>query len=253
MHPGDLFAALLLLLLVASCYYAQAQDGLDLPIEPPVFRGQGTSHDQGTRPPPPPEDGDDPRDTPPPTFYGEDLDCEGEALVYVLDLSCSMSIMEPDPYEVAGVVQHGTRRARALAELAASLDSLAESFRFTVVRYGTGFVAFSAQLVPATRENKAAAVQWTSEAQCLGMTTTGPAVVFALALEGHEHVVLLTDGAPNWDGASVREPAWHRQVIRDSNSRSVTIDVFGLRPLPVCRAFAQGVARDSGGLYFEID
>lgn len=248
--------ALLGLTLVTLLSPAVAQEGhgLDIPVEPPIFR---PDPERKEGPPPvslvPPEEGSDPRDTPPPTFYGEEIDAESDALVYVLDFSCSMSLMEPNPYQVDGVVYHGTRRQRLLAEVASSLDSLAESFRFTIVRYGTAFVAWRPSLQQATPENKLAAVTWLMGTRCLGLTITGPATVYGLSIPGHEHIILFTDGEPNWDGASKRPPEWHRVLIRNRNETGATIDVFGLRPMPVARRFCRGVASDSGGTYVEID
>ena len=226
---------------------AHGQDGLDLPIPPPVL-GQATQE----APPSPEEDGDDPRDAPPPTLYGEDIDTETDALVYVVDFSCSMSLMEPNPFSAGGSVQQGTRRERAVAELTASIGSLAPNFSFTIVRYGTAFVAWRPRLERATPENKADAISWCAQTQCLGETITGPATVYGLALGGSAHVVLLTDGQPNWDGSGVAPPSWHRALIRDRNVAGAVIDVFGLHPPFEAAAFCQGVASDSGGNYYEV-
>ena len=241
-------------LLLFAATTVSAQEGLDLPIPAPVF---GRSVPSTDTPPEVPtsgdEGGDDPRDTPPPSFYGEDIDPESDALVYVLDFSCSMSLMEPAPFrQPNGSVTTGTRRERLLAEVEISLSKLSESFKFSIVVYGTSFTAFKTELVPANAENKVAAMQWLSEKRCLGMTITGPATVYGFSLQGHEHILLLTDGRPNWDGASVREPPWHRALIRNRNERGVTVDVFGLGLEAAARTFCRGVASDSGGQFFEI-
>ena len=241
---------LLIWLLCAAA--AHGQEGLDLPFEPPKLQLAKSQSD-----PVPVEtiedEGDDPRDTPPPTLFGEELDPEGGAIVYVIDLSCSMSLPEPNPFEVNGVVMSGTRFDRAMAELESSINSLAASMRFSVIRYGTRFVAWKTQVQPASPENKLSAISWARASGCLGMTSTGPAVVSSFSIPDHSHVVLLTDGKPNWDGASVRGPPWHRDLIRNHNERGTTVDVFGFRVRGEARTFCRGVAADSGGTFYEID
>ena len=58
-----------------------AQD-LDFPYQPPTPYGQTTKLPPTDNSEQSDEQGDDPRDTPPPTFFGEDLDIEGDALIY---------------------------------------------------------------------------------------------------------------------------------------------------------------------------
>jgi len=242
------FVILCLMLLPITAF---AQGGLDLPYEPPKPYGHVVAPPTNEDDIPVDDDGDDPKDTPP-VFFGEELDIEGDALIYVLDLSCSMSLDEPNPYEVDGVIMTGTRRQRALAELALSLDSLAENFKFDIIIYGIAAASWKPELQPATDDNKLSALTWTTNRGCLGMTTTGPTVVWSFTFEGHDHVILLTDGRPNWDGASVRYSEWHRTLIRNRNDGN-TIDVFGLHVTGEARTFCQGVASDSGGTFVEIN
>lgn len=245
---------LALCLLAALSIPSFAQEGLDLPIEPPVWTGL-----KADERPPEIEDeaGDDPRDTPPPTFFGEELDFSKNSVVYVLDLSCSMNTIEPNPFEFYdGTIVTGTRRARALSETIKSINTLTPDKKFSVIVYGTAGIAWQIPLVKATRENKVAALLFLSlfSNQCLGDTATGPYTVYGIQLDNsNKHVVLLTDGKPNFDmpGGSVQNPEWHRSLIRNRNNGS-RVDVFGIQVNGDARAFCQGVARDNGGRFYDI-
>lgn len=247
-----------LLLTLFMSALASAQHGLDLPISKPKFSVEKETKES----PPTNEDdeiGDDPRDTPPPTFFGEELNSEGRnSIVYVLDLSCSMKLIEPNPFHfIDGNLVTGSRSARAITEVIKSISTLTEEYKFSFVIYGTAGWAWKIPLIQATPVNKVAAaiILMTKVNQCLGMTTTGPYTVHGIHLEEtNKHVVLMTDGEPNWDGASVRKHEWHRDMIRNRNNGS-RVDVFGIHVgnLPAARTFCRNVASDNGGIFYEID
>ena len=216
--------------------------GMDLPM-PPVRLGDPPAVPFA----PDDDDGDDPRDTPPPVFYGEEIESESDSIVYVIDTSCSMMVgftgSPSDPLRTS-------RLAKAKREVLRSIHGLPASFRFNVVGYSCEYIRWSAKAKPATEENKAAYFRWSGRLWYHGSTGTGPAVAATLSFERDNlSVVLLTDGMPNCGARGLRG---HREVIRQANRQGATINVFGILARGQWRAFCQGVASDSGGSYFDV-
>jgi len=241
MRPVGL--AFTLLLLLTTTVSAQS---LDLPITPIHFGDQ--IPDYG---PKPSEDDntEDPRDTPPPTIYGEEIDTETDTIIYVLDISCSMG-WDPQSYTTLdGVISSGPRLDRAKVELAKSIMGLSDNFKFNVIAYDCSTRQWKRSLVEADAKNKQSAVSWASELAPTGSTATGPGTALALADKENASVVLLTDGMPN---CGAEGAAGHRAMIASANSQGATINVFGIAASGSYRAFCQAVAGDSGGRYFDI-
>lgn len=221
---------LLLLVMFSLAIPCLAQEkGLDLPIEyprdplePRVKPGIG-----------------DPRDEPPPTIYGEEIDTETDSIVYVLDISLSMS--------------DDDRITRAKRELAKSINGLSRNFRFSVVAYSCSMRQWSRTLVEANDENKASACKWVNALEPSDSTATGPAVCLALAMDReNKTVVLLTDGAPNC-GTPRMLPEEHRNMIRRLNTQQASVHVFGIAATGEYRRFCQQVASDNGpGQFHEV-
>jgi len=235
--------ALILPLLLTTTVSAQS---LDLPIPPIHFGdqipdyGPKASEDDSN---------EDPRDTPPPTIYGEEIDTETDTIIYVLDISCSMG-WDPQSYTTLnGSISNGPRLDRAMVELAKSIRGLSDNFKFNVIAYDCSTRQWARSMVEANDKNKQSAIAWTSELAPTGSTATGPGTALALADKENASVVLLTDGMPNCgaEGAS-----GHRAMISNANSQGATISVFGIAASGSYRAFCQAVAGDSGGRYFDI-
>lgn len=248
---------LLAVLLLILCGH-----GLDLPMLPVRL---GDPPMPVVAPPEPDEDdGDDPRDTPPPVFFGEEIDAETDSLIYVIDISGSM--------KTGGVfgTLAGSRIARARAELVASINGLAPSYTFNVFAYSDTIYEFSPERLSATAENKGAIARWIMEFNPRGMTATGPACAKALWDKPNMAVVLLTDGLPNYGAMSRRIKKMaengntppeeqqqahmdaHREVISRANTQGATVDVFGIDSFGAMRVFCQTVAADSGGRYYDV-
>lgn len=220
-----------------------AQTSLDLPMAPPIAP---------VIPPPmvPEEDeGDDPRDTPPPTIYGEEIDTENDSIYYVIDISYSMMTDRQSYTTVDMTVGTGNRMDRARAELIRSIKGLSDNFSFNVVAYDCSTVTWQTSMQDATVGNKNAAIAWALALAPRGATGTGPATALALAEKTNMAIVLLTDGAPNC-GASGTDG--HRTMISSANTQGASINVFGIAASGQYRAFCQGVAADSGGSYFDV-
>jgi len=240
--------SLLLSLLCLFPVVAAAQDGMDLPVPPVKFVDKANAT---PIPEPEPDDDDeeDPRDTPPPIFYGEEIDTETDTIYYVIDISCSMGWDFQFYSGDDGKIQIGARLDRAKAELIKSVSGLSENFKFNIIAYDCGVRSWQTALQEATNPNKQSATSWTLALMPSGATGTGPATASALADKENNTVVLLTDGAPNCgaDGES-----GHRRIIQNANTQGAVIDVFGISASGTYRAFCQGVASDSGGSYHDI-
>jgi len=237
-----------LLILLIGITNAQDKSGLDLPITPPKLGGViGGTEDVPIEPDD--DDGDDPSDTPPPTFYGEEIGTETDTIFYVIDRSGSMARDLQAFVATDGSMSFGMRMDRAKNELSRSISGLSNSFKFNIIAYDCGIVAFSSSMVEATEPNKQAARIWISSLMPGGSTATGPATAVALGDKENRAVILLTDGEPNCGAIT----AWqHRTIIKNSNTQGAVINVFGISATGQWRAFCQGVASDSGGNYFDV-
>jgi hypothetical protein len=244
----------------------QGNSDLDLPVEPVRAPFQTGITDDPPTPPTPitpdDDDGDDPRDTPPPVFYGEEMDTESDSIFYVIDTSCSMGWDVSSYSGLDGSMQSGPRLDRAKVELIRSISGLSDNFEFNIINYDCSTGQWRGSMAQATDANKQQARAWVMSLREGGATGTGPAVVQALGAErDNKMIVLLTDGAPNcgvpsqyggWDDFDDAGPSGHRRVIRDANAQGATINVFGIAASGSYRAFCQGVASDSGGAYFDV-
>ena len=235
---------------------------LDLPMHPPQLGGPGLYDGVDPRAVPP-GDGEDPSDTPPPVFFGEELDDDGDSILFVIDRSGSMGARADVHVPGVGTFE-GTRMGKAYTELKRSIDGLPESMRFDVFVYDCMVTPMWGALLEATPANKARAKAWLRHAP-RGGTGTGPALHTALStFRGCTSVVLLTDGGPNCIGIVVGSttgvvstrsgtPDQHREMVRMANTQGATINVFGIGATGEgFRAFLQGLASDSGGSYFDV-
>lgn len=257
----------------------------DLPIKPVKFgdkapvqpkkKSPGSGVTPATPVPPipvgPPQ-GEDPRDTPPPVFYGEELD-PSDSIIYVLDGSGSMDFgtnqsafqvykhrSKAWAFRFEGVTYgkpplgghwgHTRKRwDRACFELLKSVNALSPSLRFNVVAYDCNTQSFNNTMVPATEANKKDLAKWVV---ALYMpinghgTGTGPATSLALSEKTNKLVVLLTDGQPNCGSDD------HRKMIKFNNTQNAVVNVFGISATGPWRAFCQGVAADNRGQFFDI-
>mgnify|MGYP001416143884 CR=1 FL=1 len=238
-------------------------EDLDLPLSPPTYQGPPLPTPRPPAPPAPPAPPpmDDPRDTPPPTIYGEEIVSENDTLVYVIDHSGSMQL-DPQGYlPLVGGPTTGTRMERAKNEISRSIQGLSPNFRFNVVAFDCATMTWQASLVQATDANKQSALAWVARLQPTGATGTGPATALALADKGNRLVVLLTDGAPNcgvpeFDASTLGdESLWlasHRRLISGANTQGARVNVFGIAASGLYRQFCQDVANDSGGAYVDV-
>ncbi|RMG16226.1 MAG: VWA domain-containing protein [Planctomycetota bacterium] len=239
--------------------------GMDLPMAPASLGSapMNASLDPTPAPAPQPpqeqpEDGEDPRDTPPPVFFGEEIDAETDSIVYVIDHSGSMSL-SAEPFEdLDGSIRTGSRLDRAKAELKRSIASLPESFYFNVFFYDECVSGCWGKKQQASPGNKQAAFAWIDAIQPDGWTNTGLAMQTALYDKDNRTVVLLSDGSPNFIDCAMNYVGsfdTHKAMIRNENTQGATINTFGIGISSDndARTFMQQVAVENGGSYTEIN
>jgi hypothetical protein len=241
---------------------APAPKDLDLPIEPPPVKTPPNT------PAPPPDDPDknkgNPGDPPhngddkPPTIYGQELKSENDTIFYVLDVSGSMGWDEATYTAPDGSTRSGCRLDRAKAELAKSVMSLPENFKFDMLSYDCGYYPWSDDMVPADAAHKASALAWVDAQNPGGATATGPATAMGLQVKNNKLLVLLTDGAPNCgignddDWMTADTPEAHRRLIKQSNTNGCVINVYGIGATGDFKKFCMDVASDNGGSYTDV-
>ncbi|MCO5169985.1 MAG: VWA domain-containing protein [Planctomycetes bacterium] len=238
--------------------------GLDLPVMVPVYDpNPKPSHTvpndfNAPRPPLPPRDGDDPRDEPPPVFFGEEIDSYTSSIIYVIDNSGSMTLsVEPFTDENGEVVRNGNRLDRAKAELRRSISSLPDTFSFNVIFYDECTLSCWSNKQRATSANKQYAFSWIAGIQPAGWTNTGLAVAQALRDKENRSIVLLSDGSPNFLDCAMHYVGTfdqHRDLIRNENTQGATINAFGIgiSSDQDARSFMLAVAADNRGSYVEV-
>lgn len=164
-------------------------------------------------------------------FYG--LKTESERIVFVLDRSGSMQTPASAESKKAGEEGEGiegdTKIDVAKSQMIWSIEHLPKNVYFNVVFYATEVEAWkeAPEMVPATKENKAAAVAWVKEITAEGSTALFDALLKALEYAdnlsekdptqgGCDTIFLLSDGSPTKEGGQVvvagkdLEDAWGR-------------------------------------------
>jgi hypothetical protein len=233
--------------------------GIDLPVGAPVYDPTPKEVKPVTnKKPVQGQPDDDPRDEPPPTFYGEEIDADVDSIIYVIDNSGSMTIAVEPFMDETGNVTRGNRLDRAKAELRRSIAGLSERFFFNVMFYDECVMMCWTEKQRATAANKQAAIGWLNAVQPDGWTNTGLGVATALGDKSNKAVVLLSDGAPNFLDCAMNYVGTfdqHRDLIRTSNTQAARVDCFGIgiKADPDATGFMQTVASQNNGSYRSID
>ena len=220
----------------------------DLPVDAPILKVPPAP----PKPPTPPPTTDET----PPTIYGKDMKSESGSIIYVLDVSYSMSWAAGDYTGLDGKSQSGARIDHARVQLIRSIRALPKNFKFNVIAFDCMVYVWCQDLQPADDTHKTQAEGWVNNLQPDSSTGTGPAVVQALLCRANKLIVLLTDGAPNCGAGdqtgdeSCREA--HLSQIRWANQQGATINVFGIGASGVFRDFCVSLASQNGGSYTDV-
>lgn len=235
--------------------YSDVEPTLDLPVEKPVKK----KVPEPKAPPPAvayPPVLDEP---PPPTIYEKQIVSENATIVFVIDVSGSMTWDRGQYTNLEGKTVEGDRLDRAKVALSRSILSLPKNFRFTMLAFDCSVYEWRPSLVQADEVNKKWALTWIQMLRALGATGTGPAVSRALAVNGHDVklVVLLTDGSPNCGAGTGLGDSFcleeHRKMIRSNNTQGARIDVFAIVASGIFQKFCENVAGDSGGVCHPVN
>ncbi len=165
------------------------------------------------------------------TYY--DASLVSPALVFLFDTSCSMrsrGYLEP-----------------AKAELARTLSSLPEGTRFNVLSFATEARLWQPRLVPASRRSLEAAVAHVGGLEVEGDRTRLDRALFrALAMEGVDTVVILTDGYPE-KSQPIPDSVMLDLLEEHNRLRQVRVVTFGFAQanLPLLEAFAASTGGES--------
>jgi len=189
------------------------------------------------------------------SYYG--LPLEGDSLLFVIDISNSMSAPLRKPKE--GTPPGESRMARAKAELLQALGHLKPSQRFGVLAFGGTLERFSDTLVPADEKHLAEARSWVEglgmnlgtrvhDALQLAFVDAGRSRGDALFDPAVETLFLLTDGRPIAAGKSDKGSAILRAARRFNLRRHVVIHTIGLGN-DVPKGFLKNLAADHGGRF----
>jgi hypothetical protein len=230
--------------------------GIDLPVAPVEYIDPAIPLPPIDRPeftPP-----DDPRDEPPPTFYGEEIDAATNSIIYVIDNSGSMTISVEPFVDETGAIKGGNRLDRAKAELRRSITALPEAFKFNVIFFDECTMLCWGGKQDASPANKQYAISWLNGVQPDGWTNTGFATATALGDKDNKAIVLLSDGSPNFLDCAMNYVGsfdQHRELIRSNNTQNARIDCFGIGITtdPDATGFMRQVAAQNGGTYISID
>lgn len=183
-------------------------------------------------------------------FYDEDIQVQNDSIIYVIDISGSMSLGGNTFLDLDGnLVASGTRLQRAKVELTRSVNSIPNYFKFNIMAYDCSVRKFSNSSILATQPNKTAANGWISGLSPSGGTGTGAAVSIALADRTNFTIILLSDGSPNCGNTYLA----HLNMIRQNNTQRAKINVFGIDTSSYTRIFLVSVATDNNGVYVEIN
>lgn len=168
-------------------------------------------------------------------FFGHDY--EGDAFVWVLDISGSMSV--------------GGRIAQLRDEFAAAVVNLSTSSDFGAVAFNQNILPLDPLCSASVAERKRNAIIWVTGLQPSGASCVAPAVIHGLELvrksrKPNRRVIVVGDGLPECGGVSNSE--LHLEHIESANWDRIPIDtVFVGIQLEAGIDFFQQLANSNDG------
>ena len=200
------------------------------------------------------------------SFYG--VETKSKRIVFVLDRSGSMltgmnSSGQAHPPQEGGEAGEKSKIELAREQLKWSIETLPKGVHFNVVFYATDVQVWKEppEMVPATKENKQAAIDWFLAIDANGYTRTFDALAKALEYAsgkgGADTVFLLSDGSPT--AVDAGEPltgealeAEYAAFLEKNKIYKCVVHTIGVgraqnRPL------MERIARDTGGTYRDAE
>ncbi len=175
----------------------------------------------------------------PQQYYG--IDIHARRLMFIIDHSGSMK-------DYWGGM---TRLERAKAELTRAILELPGEVEFAIVFYHTSVRYWRNELVPATEENKRAAIDFIRRLGYGDKTNTYGALRYSLQFDDQlEAVFLLTDGKPTI-GEIVSKPRIVTDILHRNRFRHLNFNTIGIAVDGSTRAFLQRLSEESNGEFRE--
>ena len=216
----------------------------------------------------------------PSEFFG--IEVPAEKVVFLLDISGSMTIKDPAPEEpgdkgkddkghggtgVGGrkkpkkpekpsqedIPESRQRLRRVQQELIQTIERLPDNAQFNIVIYNHEIASLSEKLLPANSRNRTKAINYVRSFKAEGETWTDHAMHHVFETPGLRAVFLLSDGAPKRDGQRLpTDPIlkWIKEANRFSRVRIHTVgfEQAGSK----MRKFMGAIARQNHGKYVEL-
>ncbi len=194
----------------------------------------------------------------PSRFFG--IEVPSEKVVFLLDVSGSMSEVDPAPEESGddaggrGPIPESRQRLRRIQrELIRTIEMLPEKTQFNIITFCHEILPLEEHLLPANSRNKSKAISFIRDFEANGETWTDHALLRAFEVEGLRAIFLLSDGAPRrGDTPLDTEPIleWLREANRFSRVRIHTIGFE--QAGKSMRAFLKRIAVLNHGEYREL-
>ncbi|MCI0652300.1 MAG: VWA domain-containing protein [Planctomycetes bacterium] len=195
-----------------------------------------------------------------PQLFGQEV--ASKNIVFVVDTSSSMS--REDPLEDApesGAGKERVRLTRAKNELIKVMEELRHDVKFNIVQYHTTVEVWHKDtVVAANPANKRRALEFIKSWKPEGETNTEEAMLAALAIEGVDTIILLSDGSPTIprtvakDMDEIGKPAAIPPILEkirtENRFRKVTVHTLGFKGSK--ETFMKSLASQNGGNYAPI-
>lgn len=174
-------------------------------------------------------------------YYGIEL--RAARMLFVIDRSGSMK----------RAAQRATRLQRAKQELIRVIEGLRPGNEFSIVLFDTFVQPWRSELVPATKQNKLAAIAFAQRITLGDKTNTHGVLSEALSFDDQlEAVFVLTDGQPT-AGDLVRPDEIIRDIVTRNRSRHLKFHTIGFGVNPVTSEFLESLAQQTGGEFREAN
>ena len=196
------------------------------------------------------------------SFYG--VETWSKRIVFVLDRSGSMrsgmnASGQQHPPQEGDESAEKSKMELAREQLKKSIETLPKGVHFNVIFYETGVEVWKAppELVPATKENKQAAIDWFLMIDANGYTRTfdalGKALEYASGKGGADTIFLLSDGSPT--AVDAGEPlsgealeAEYAAFLEKNKIYKCLVHTIGIGQAQD-QLLLQRIAKDTGGIY----